>query len=535
MGRERESPARGSFLTRIRRSRLLVGPRRRRTFYLALALFAVALGARVAVATVYVAVYDRYEAESRWLEGDHPPVHAMVKGDAAKYYTEAASIIEQVRDGESFFVAGDGFFGPFLYPRLIAAYGLATGTMRLDQNGSVPTGQVYGFLVAQSALYAVAVSALFVALARVLDTRMAVVVALFLSLEPTLVQFSARLMTETVFVSLLMLAVAAAILLFQAPAGESPLRRWKLYALLGLLLGLMYLQRPGSLGLAPVFALAIFVHLGRSRLAAFATATALVAAPIVVVLLLLGVHNQARAGFFGFVSPQGSFMLYEYLGSQVVAEGAGTTRGDARVQLRDDAIRMAAEAGIVSADAATKRELTERETLGLYGLYRGEALGLLARHPLTTARVVAYDALVSLHLNPIDTYRRYSSIYKPEDPDLAAAQAATYDRDWPLKIAYSALVLPLAAAGWLLGRRALPAPLNVLLVLGIVYFPLVSGMTGSASYRYVIPNLLFYAVYWSLAVGLVARFVATRALPALRSRAPQSAPTSTAGPPGEAS
>jgi hypothetical protein len=278
-------------MTGADRSRLPAEFRRRRVLYLALALFVVALGVRVAVATVYVAAYDRHETESRWLEGDHPPVHAMVKGDAAKYYTEAASIIEQVQDGESFFVAGDAFFGPFLYPRLIAAYGLATGTMRLDEDGSVPTGQVHGFLVAQSVVYAAAVAALFVALARVLGTRRAVVAALFLSLEPTLVQFSARLLTETIFVSLLMLALAAAILLFHAPAGESPPWRWPLYAGLGLMLGLMYLQRPGSIGLAPVFALAIFVHLGRRRLPAFAAASTLVAVPIVVVLLLLGLHN----------------------------------------------------------------------------------------------------------------------------------------------------------------------------------------------------------------------------------------------------
>ena len=73
----------------------------------------------------------------------------------------------------------------------------------------------------------------------------------------------------------------------------------------------------------------------------------------------------------------------------------------------------------------------------------------------------------------------------------------------------------------------------MLLVLGIVYFPLVSGMTGSASYRYVIPNLLFYAVYWSLAVGLVARFVSMRGWTGLRPRAPQSAPPAPATPPGD--
>ncbi len=519
----------------IHRSRLLVGFRRRRVFYLALALFAIALVVRVAVSTVYVAEYDRHESASRWLEGDHPPVHAMVKGDAAKYYTEAALIIEQVRAGESFFAAGDSFFGPVLYSRLIAAYGLATGTMRLAEDGSVPTGQVYGFLIAQSVFYAVAVSSLFAALARVVGPRLALVVALFLSLEPTLVQFSARLMTETVFVSLLMLAIAAAIVLFQSPPGGSPLRRWKLYALLGLLLGLMYLQRPGSLGLAPIFVLAIFMHLGRRRLPAIAAATALVASPVVAVLLLLGLHNQARAGFFEFVSPQGAYMLYEYLGAQVQSSADGTNRHATRLALSAEAIILAQQQGLVHSEAEVRKDLTEVELRRLYGLYRGDAARIVAEYPLTAVRVVASNSLYSLHLNPLDTYRRYSSVYKPEDPELAAAQAATYDRDWLLKFAYSALVLPLAAAGWLLGQRALPTPLNLLLVLGIVYFPLVSGMTGSASYRYVIPNLLFYAVYWSLAVGLVARFVATRALPALRSRAPQSAPTSTAGPPGEAS
>jgi len=495
----------------------------RRALYLALAVFVLATGFRVAVAGAYAASYDGYESTSRFTQGDHPPVHAMVKGDAAKYYAEAATITEQVRAGESFLASGERFFGPFLYPRLIAAYGLVTGTVRLDDDGAVPTGQVLGPLIAQSVLYGAALAALFAALATVVGTRLALVSALFLSLEPTLVQFSARLLTETVFVSLLMLAVAVALLLLRTrpPPKASPLRHWPLYALLGLLLGLMYLQRPGALGMAPIFAVAIFVNLGRRRLTALAASGALVAAPIVAVLLLLGLHNYTRAGLFTVASPQGSYMLYEYLGAQVVAETTGVPRGDVRQRLREEALAGARGTGVVPADAVAMGDLTEAETLSLYGLYRSEALGILSSHPLTTLGVVSYNGLVSLHLNPLGTYRRYSTIYKPEDPKLAAAQAAAYDRDWLIKIGYSALILPLAAAGWAFRRKALPMPVNALFVLSIVYFPMVSGASGSASYRYVIPNLVFYAVYWSLAAGLLTQFVTDHAWRTVRWRRPR--------------
>ena len=130
-------------------------------------------------------------------------------------------ITEQVRAGENFFVAGERYYGPFLYPRLIALYGLLTGKVQLNADGTVPTGQIYWFFVIQSLVFGAALVAFFLALTTIVSSRIAAMAAAFLALEPILVQFSAQMLTETLFIAFMLLAISVFIFTLRVKPEES--------------------------------------------------------------------------------------------------------------------------------------------------------------------------------------------------------------------------------------------------------------------------------------------------------------------------
>ena len=496
--------------------RFLQDSSRRKLFYLAVLLLVLSVVVRIAVTTVYIQQYDRNESVSRSIDGNQQSYHAIIKADARKYYFDANKITEQVRAGENFFVAGERYYGPFLYPRLIALYGLLTGKVHLNADGTVPTGQIYWFFVIQSLVFGAALVAFFLALTTIVSSRIAAMAAAFLAMEPILVQFSAQMLTETLFIAFMLLAISVFIFTLRVKPEGSLRRSWPPFALLGMLLGLMYLQRPGAIGLVAVFLIAIFVHYTWRRRIPFLKASLLVISPLILTFGLIGLHNYARAGFFAVDNPQGNNTFYNYFGSQVMSEVTGLDFATARAQLAEEGLLEAQRTGIVPADA---RELTEQESAKLSPFLRGRAIEIALDHPWTTLRVVTYRTLLGTHLDPLATYRRYDRIYKPEDPDLQAAQAAHFSSGWTLKIGYSALILPLSAFGWAFARRSIPLPVNVLFTLAIIYFALVSGaLVATSDPRYTIPNLVFYSIYWTFGITLLARLWSTKGKVALRPR-----------------
>lgn len=146
----------------------------------------------------------------------------------------------------------------------------------------------------------------------------------------------------------------------------------------------------------------------------------------------------------------------------------------------------------------------------LFQFYGREALRLFLQHPLTTARVVLRDTLKSVQLNVLGTYRRFSRVYKPEDPKLQALHEEQDRRDLRLRVGCSMLILPVAFGGWMFGRKKLPTGANIVFTLSIVYFPLIAGIGAGGGHRYTMPNLAFYSVYWAMAVSWVVSYLWTR-------------------------
>jgi hypothetical protein len=468
----------------------------------AILLALVAFSVRAVVTTVYVRAYDRYQDAESETDGPTGPVHAMIKGDAAKYHAMAAMIVEQVREGENPFLAGSRHSGPLLYQRVIAAYTLLSGQTTVDSRGRVVIGQVWGFLILQSFLFSLCLVPFFLSISRIAGLPIALGATGFLALEPTLVQYSAFMFTEELFIGLMLLSVAVWInVCNMVPAFNR--REALALMLLGVLLGLAFLQRPQAILLPAVFVAGLLSRSGWMPGLDFWKRSGVLLVPYMLVLAVVALHNLGRAGA-PFIAPTQAPMGWQnYLANKVVAEVEGTDPEDETIRLGALALARAKSQGLVAEHVTRNEDATEIEVFEIYGIYQKQAFEIFAQHPVRTLRIAAIETAGALVVNLPAPYRFYSTVHKPESDEQEIAQFAQRQAHKPFTITYSLLLLVPAALGWLLFRRAFPAPVNAVLVLIIVYFTGTGGWIGNP--RYTLPNLTSYAIYWSAFVVLSGR------------------------------
>lgn len=471
--------------------------------WVALLLFLVALGIRAVVISVVVSTYDA--DESAVMPGGLHGVHGIVKNDAVNYYMYGARIIQEVHDGRSFFLAGGGgrYEWTFLYPRLIALYGLATGGIRLHPDGTVPTGQVYGLLMAQSVVYSLAVAAMFLALTTVVPYAVACGAGVFLAIEPTLLQYAALVYSETFFVAFLLFAFACWLIAIRRI--ERGLSGAPFLIAAGVAFGAAFLQRPVAL-LLPVVAVAVLPLSAplwcRRRLIRCAVQ---LLGPFLLIVGLLALHNLWRAGFAYIMPQQSLYVPQAYVASDVVARVRGISVEQARRDLLRATIDRAKAAGVVPRDDPARGLLTggsdpdwsERQWYEFNRMRQQSAVETFLTYPSETVRLLVRRTAASVNVDPFFTFRLLRTSLRSPAAGAQREFEALRERVAPFRLAYSALILAPAVVGILSAWR-MQRPLTALLVGLVAYLVGMTGYMGNG--RYLVPALISYSVFWTLAV-----------------------------------
>jgi 4-amino-4-deoxy-L-arabinose transferase-like glycosyltransferase len=469
----------------------------------AVTLFLVALSVR---AVVIGAVVSRYDTdESAVVRGGLRNTHGIVKGDLLNYYIWGHQIVQEVLQGRTFFLAGPRYEYAFLYPRLIALYGLATGGIAMGPDGTVPSGQLMGVFLVQSTVFALAVSVAFVALTRILPFAIAAGAAVFLALEPTLVQYSSLLLTETFFLAFLLFALAAWISAYRrveraAPAG------W-FFAMAGLSFGLAFLQRPVALFLPPVAIAVLPLSPAFRAVQPLARSALQLLVPFAAAVALLAAHNLFRAGFAYVMPQQSMFIPQVYVASDVVAGIRGIPVAEALRELAFNTLVRAKAEGLVPADDPAygmylpdqkDPAWTERQFYEFNKMRQRDGINTLLQYPVPSARLILGRTIRSVNVDPFFAVRHLQTSLRSSNPVARSDFEALRQRTEPFRYAYSALILLPVLAGMLFAWGTQNRVLTAFLVCLVAYFVVLTGYMGNG--RYLLAALISYSVFWPLAV-----------------------------------
>jgi 4-amino-4-deoxy-L-arabinose transferase-like glycosyltransferase len=292
---------------------------------------------------------------------------------------------------------------------------MAAGTYFL-QNGYIPNpvfvpGYIYlcafcqflfpGHAVAALLVFQWMIATACIPLAMYLGQRLngadtGVVFGALVALDPILIIQSSLILTEAVYIPLLLVAVVlfVASLAPEASVGRALL----LLSLCGLTVGLCTLTRSVGLLVVPVMLLTLTINQGRSR--TFRTAAYVVfLVPVLVILLPLCLQNQARYGHFN-ISSSGKFNVAALMiGPTKKAFDKGTSPELLDMWAQELGPEYTRKPPFVLADEASKVAIAWAEAhpvLTIKGIVKGELLMVIAPD-----RTSWNAALAWLNLSPL--------------------------------------------------------------------------------------------------------------------------------------
>jgi 4-amino-4-deoxy-L-arabinose transferase-like glycosyltransferase len=459
-------------------------------------IFILSFGLRVCVSILYVQNFDRNEIVSSLSHDKMVVQHAIIKTESYGYYLWANQIIQEVKSGKSFFSVGPSNHIGFLYPRILALYGLISGSFIIENDGVIPSGQLIGFFIFQSFLFCLSLIIFFIAISKIFSFPIAFISALFLALEPSLLQYSAMLMTDSLFVAFMLLVISVFILLSQVTVKNEPTKFIFLSLITGILLGVLFLQRSVGILLPLVFFVAILAQNQWKVSKPLMVSILITITAYGFVLSLVGMHNKVRAGFFYVVPTQGAYGLHGYLANKVLASINSKSPEEELEQLTRQALIELNKERIVKNEIRNLKDLNEYELYMIANIFQRQAIQIFKDHPIETFWIAFKNTVKSLNIDPFYTFRLYSNFYKPRSPEILSRQEAQHKSQIPIRVIYSMLIIFPSILGWLIWRHTIEKPLNIFLLLLILYFPIMGGWVGFA--RYNLPCLVPCSIYWAI-------------------------------------
>jgi hypothetical protein len=130
--------------------------------------------------------------------------HQMIKFDTLRFMGGGDEIKDQLKKGVSFFNTGSESFTKYLPSRIAAAYYYFFNVdLFLDSKKElIRTGIHFPYLVIQSAFYYFSLLTLYFSIKKIFDNNVCVFAIIFLSIEPTILQYHSAFWSESYFFSL---------------------------------------------------------------------------------------------------------------------------------------------------------------------------------------------------------------------------------------------------------------------------------------------------------------------------------------------
>ena len=255
--------------------------------------------------------------DKNYIASDNSVQHYLITGDSSYYFDEADLIKKQLNNNVSLLKSGFEYKASFLYPRILAIFFYIIDEdikIKSQNNDEIEIFNLHNkkllFLLFQSLFFYLSIYIFYKKAQKKINYKILATVILFLCFEPTIMQFNSSFMTESIYFSLLILLLSLLVDFkknFITNIG------------IGLLIGIMYLQRSVSLYL--IFPIIIYYIFCFKNLSYVLKSTFFILIGQIVVLTFLGYNNYKRAEIFYITPMQAKHAIYHYMTDNLVSKG----------------------------------------------------------------------------------------------------------------------------------------------------------------------------------------------------------------------
>ena len=395
------------------------------------------------------------------------PRHQLIDGDIDFFWREGNDLTQDLLNGQNYFQIGEEYRRPYLPSRLFSLYSFLSSEKLIDENDKVVIGgKKIFFLLTQSIIFYSLLLFLYKELLNFFSKLNSQLCIIFLAIEPTIFMYHSSFWSESIFFSLLLVII---ILILKNDYS------YKILFLLGLSLGILYLQR--SVAIFYIFPIFIYFFFNNKNF--FLRSVFFVSLGYLLVHFFIGYHNYTRIGVFYTTSTQAKDGFYMYLAPYILSKNLEISKDEASKTLVQKKINWANE---------NKINLNlEKDRLIYYDYQKNEAIKILIKNPVNTFLVIAKKTLHFFVIDPL-THVYYFHRWNFDDGFFYKSEE---HKKWIIpRIFYSIFIYFFCFLGFvLLYKNKECKHFHLFLSLSILYFTAVQSWYGGT--RYFTPILIF--------------------------------------------
>ena len=261
---------------------------------------------------------------------------------------------------------------------------------------------------------------------------------LFLCLEPTIFQYHSSFWTESFYFSIQLLILTLVL-------NENG--RKINYILIGILLGLLFLQRSAGIFYFLLILLYFFYYSEKDRI----TKITLIALFYFIICITLGIHNYKRAGVFYIMPTEGKYSMYRYFAKDILIDSKNfsleeTNNYEVKRMLSWIEKKLPEIDSLEDLNKNSPYELAsslknEKDRIKAYSYINKRSYEILLDNPLITIKKILKGYIHFTILNPFFVYYDLEYYkFKPSTEIGDFVYSEQHKKVIPLRILYSLVI-----------------------------------------------------------------------------------------------
>ena len=440
----------------------------------------------------YIYTYDVYQLDQS--------THVMLKEETYYHWFKAAVIIDQIKNGTSFFIVGEEMFTKPLPQRLVAIYSYVANFDILDdfEQNKISLGNKLPFLITQSLIYYLSIFVFFKQISKYFNSNINIIIIFFLCLEPTIFQYHSSFWTESIYFSIQILLLS--VMMSQHKSNTK-------FIFIGILLGLLFIQR--SAGIFYIFLIITyyFITLESDK---FKKIT-LISISYLFICLILGFHNFKRAGIFYVMPTEGKYGMYKYFAKNILSQSEKISVEEINkkevkksliwIEKNMPEINYRNYIFIKSPYEIGLEIKNEKDKIKFYSYLNKRSYEILINNPILTIKEVFKGFIHFSVLNPFFVFYDYE-YYKNYSSSIIGdfVYSIQHKKLIPIRIIYTSIIFLICLIG-LIDCLKKNTRLSLLLISSILYYYLILGWYGKT--RLFLPCLIYLSIFFGLGLNLI--------------------------------
>jgi len=449
----------------------------------------------VLLSLFYVGAYDTYQLDQS--------THVMLKEETYYHWFKAALIIEQIKNGASFFIAGEELFTKPLPQRLVAIYSYITNFNIVDdwKQNKISLGGKLPFLFTQSLIYYFSIFIFFKQTSKYFDANVNLLIIFFLCLEPTLFQYHSSFWTESFYFSIQLLLLS--MMMSESKSNTK-------FIFIGILLGFLFIQRTAGFFYLLVILIYYFFTLKKDKYLKIL----LLILFYLIIYISVGLHNYKRMGIFYVMPTETKYGVYKYFSKDILKKVNNVSSKEINQQEVKKSFLWLEENGINVDYLKDYRESQDRNPYGIgllinnekdkikyYSYLNKRAYKILLENPLITFKELINGFIHFSVLNPFFIYFDYEYYKDYNSQEIGDFVFSDKHKDLiPLRILYSLIIYTFVFFGIISCFKRNPK-LCFLLLGSVFYYYVICGWYGKT--RLFVPNLIYLSVFFGLGLNSI--------------------------------